>query len=358
MIPIKNIYFMLCYAWKVLPEKSWAKVGHEESNDLLNIFAGAMVRGFHLLRKRGFFRSYITELDETRQVRGKISFMDSLRKLSHEQGKMYCNFDELTHNVLPNQILKSTFLLLYRYRDLDHSLKAGISECLKCLEFVDAVRLDARLFRSVLMPGRQTVYCFLLNICRLIVEQKLVNEEDGKANFSVFERDRVKLMARLFEEFLRSFYHFELMEAGARVPVRRQQLRWLFEGETAKSPHLPGMETDLMFRYGGRQLIVDAKYYKEMMIASRFEHGHAKLRSPNLYQLFSYMINYEDELKRQGQEDLPIHGILVYPVAEGRLSFCESYPFRHHWVTVFSLNLNQPHEGIRKDLLGLVEAGS
>ena len=352
MIPIKNLYFMLCYAWKVLPEKSWAKVGAEDSNDLLNLFADAVVRGFQLLRKRGFFRSYVTELDETRQIRGKISFMDSLRKLSHEQGKMYCNFDELTHNVLPNQILKSTLLLLYRYRDLDHTLKAGISECLQCLDMVDAVRLDAKVFRVVRMPGRQSVYCFLLNICRIIVEGQMVNEKNGRGNFSIFENE--KFMARLFEEFLRSFYQFELMEASARVPVRRQQLRWLFEGDTARSSHLPGMETDLMFRYGGRQLIMDAKFYKEMMSAGRFEQSHGKLRSPNLYQLFSYMINCEDELKRQGQEDMPIHGILVYPVAEGKVSFHESYAFGLHRLTVFSINLNQSHHGIKKDLLELV----
>jgi len=352
MIPIRNIYFMLCYAWNVLPEERWARVGTEDSNDLLNLFAEAMLRAFQLLRKRGFYRGYVSVTEETRSIRGKIGFMESLRKLSHEQGKLVCTFDELTHNVLPNQILKATFLLLYRYQGLDKSLKAGISECLKVLEFVEPVDLNMRVFQRVLLPGRQRVYSFLLHICRFIVEHRLVNEDDGKANFSAFNQE--EKMARLFEEFLRSFYRFELTETGNRVSVRKQQIRWLFEGDTAKSPHLPGMETDLMFRYGDRQFIIDAKYYKEMMTASRFEQGHAKLHSPNLYQIFSYMINYASELKCAGGDDLPIHGILVYPVAEGRASFRETYAFGLHQLTVYSVNLNQSHEGIKKDLLALV----
>lgn len=352
MIPIRNIYYMLCYAWKILPEERWARVGTEDSNDLLNLFAEAMLRGFQVLRKRGLYRGYVTVTEETRQVRGKIGFMESLRKLSHEQGKLFCSFDELTHDVLPNQILKAVFLLLYRYRDLDKCLKPGISECLKALEFVEPVRLDAQVFRRVLIPVRQKVYSFLLHICRFIVEHQLVNEEDGRANFSAFSQE--EKMAKLFEEFLRSFYGFELMEAGSRVVVRKQQIRWLFEGETARSRYLPRMETDLMFRYGGRQFIIDAKYYKEMMTASRFEQGHAKLHSHNLYQIFAYMINYASEMRGAGCGELPIHGILVYPVAEGRASFRESYCFGLHQLSVCSVNLNQCHEGIKKDLLELV----
>ena len=382
MIPIQNLYFMLCYAWDVLPEKGLAYVGHEDNLDILNLFAMVMTRGFFLLRKRGLYRGYVEISNDTRQIRGKIGFQESLQKLLHEQGKMHCSFDELTYNVLANQILKATFQLLYRYKDLDPKRREGLSECLQTLQFVDSVPLSPSLYSKVLLPGSQRVYKFLLRISQFIVENQLINQEHGTAQFATFDDE--KKMNDLFEKFLRNFYRWELRENGRKVKIRKRQIRWLFdEGST----HVPIMETDLLFQYQGKHFIIDAKYYQDMMVSrgkrstkekeaplsTELPDGelrttewqcktekvqpayHPKVRSEHLYQVFSYIKNWEHHQKNIDNLEPDIHGMLIYPVAEGKQTFRETYSFDHHQLTVASINLYQATKDIKRDLLSLVE---
>jgi len=358
MIPIQNLYFMLCYAWDVLPEKGIAYVGHEDNLDILNLFAMVMSRGFLLLRKRGLYRGYVEVSNETRQIRGKISFQESVQKLLHEQGKMHCSFDELTNNVLANQILKATFLLLYRYKDLDPKAREELSECLKTLQFVDSVPLTPGLYRKVLLPGSQRGYKLLLRISQFIVENQLVNQDNGTAQFATFNDE--KKMNSLFEKFLRNFYQWELRDNGLKVRISKRQIRWLFN---EKSQHIPIMETDLLFQYHGKHYIIDAKYYQKMMVSrEKFciqetdnQSSHPKIRSDHLYQVFSYIKNWEHHQKLTANTEPIIHGMLIYPVAEGNQSFHETYSFDHHKLTVASINLYQDIKGIKRDLLSLVE---
>jgi 5-methylcytosine-specific restriction enzyme subunit McrC len=349
MIPIQNLYFMLCYAWGYLSKTELTSVGHEENVDILNLFAIVLTRGFFLLRKRGLYRSYIEVGKETRRIRGKIGFQQSLPKLLHEQGKMYCCFDELSNNVLPNQILKSTFLLLYRYKDLDKELREEITECIHTLQFVDAITLTPRVFTNVNLPGSFRLYQFLLRISRFIVENQLVNQEEGTATFATFNDE--KQMYDLFEEFLRSFYQWELRKIDPNVYVKKKTIKWLFD---TSSSHLPEMETDLSFQYRGKHFIIDAKYYTEMFQPGWNGTGK-NIRSGHLYQVYAYIKNWEHHLQMKEEQSYPIHGMLIYPVAEGRDVFQETYTFENHYLTVASINFNQPSNGIRKDLLALVE---
>lgn len=349
MIPIQNIYFMLCYAWGYLSKTELTSVGHEKNVDILNLFATALTRGFLLLRKRGLYRGYVEVGEETRRIRGKIGFQESLQKLLHEQGKMYCSFDELSNNVLPNQILKSTFLLLYRYNDLDKDLREEITECIHTLQFVDAIPLSPRVYGNVNLPRSFRLYQFLLRISQFIVENQLVNQEEGIATFAAFNDE--KKMCDLFEEFLRSFYQWELRKNDSSVRVLKKTIKWLFD---SNSSHLPTMETDLLFQYQGKHFIIDAKYYKEMF-QSGWSGTSKSIRSGHLYQVFAYIKNWEHHLQLQKEQHFPIHGMLIYPVTEGRDTFQETYTFENHFLTVASINFNQPSLGIKHDLLALVE---
>ena len=55
---------------------------------------------------------------------------------------------------------------------------------------------------------------------------------------------------------------------------------------------LPIMQTDIMLTYQEKILIIDAKYYSQIM-QKRFQ--HSSIRSGNLYQMFAYVKNKEIE---------------------------------------------------------------
>ena len=52
-IPIKNLYYLFCYAWARFPQGGSVEVGVEESPDLPNLFGRLLVRGVNQLLRRG-----------------------------------------------------------------------------------------------------------------------------------------------------------------------------------------------------------------------------------------------------------------------------------------------------------------
>jgi 5-methylcytosine-specific restriction enzyme subunit McrC len=141
-------------------------------------------------------------------------------------------------------------------------------------------------------------------------------------------------MARLFEEFIRNFYKIEMPEAK----VFREDLRWKMAGETHQ--FLPKMQTDISIKINNRKLIIDAKYYKETL---KKYYDSEKIHSQNLYQLFAYLKNQEDE---------SAEGILIYPTVQKSLSL--AYSHEGHTIKIETLNLNQDWRGVKADLLRII----
>ena len=118
-IPILNIYYMLCYSWNILDEQNIVEVEQIDKKDVLNLFASVLCNGITYLLKRGLDRSYVIFEEDSRTIRGKIDFSRTLKKQLLKNAKVACIYDELSHNVLHNQILKSTLKLLIRNEDID-----------------------------------------------------------------------------------------------------------------------------------------------------------------------------------------------------------------------------------------------
>lgn len=95
-------------------------------------------------------------------------------------------------------------------------------------------------------------------------------------------------MNKLFEAFIRNFYR---REQCFFTIVKKEQIRWKFvPADELSTRHLPLMETDITLENATTKIIMDAKYYSETM-TSRYD--TEKIKSGNLYQLFSYLSNQE-----------------------------------------------------------------
>ena len=56
MIPVKNIYHMLSYAWRNLRHGDYARLGHEDFTHLHDLFAAIVTCGLSGLLRRGLYR--------------------------------------------------------------------------------------------------------------------------------------------------------------------------------------------------------------------------------------------------------------------------------------------------------------
>ena len=122
-VPIENIYYLLCYAWNKLDERDIVNVSGIDTTSLSDLFAKVLIGGLSHLFKRGLDRGYVTNEINTRCLKGKINFTNSLKQNLFIKAMANCEYDEFSFNVLHNQILKATIRALITVQSLDKSLK-------------------------------------------------------------------------------------------------------------------------------------------------------------------------------------------------------------------------------------------
>ena len=78
-IPIKNIYYMLCYSWGNLKEKDLVNIENLAQKNLPNLFGQVLANAIQYLIKKGFDREYVNEVENISSLKGKILFNESLK---------------------------------------------------------------------------------------------------------------------------------------------------------------------------------------------------------------------------------------------------------------------------------------
>jgi 5-methylcytosine-specific restriction enzyme subunit McrC len=95
-IPIKNVYYLLLYAWDRFTPGHQVEVGEEGSPDLPNLLARVLVGRTRGLMRRGLDRSYEGNVEETGSPRGRFLVGESARRASLVRGRLVCQFDDLS----------------------------------------------------------------------------------------------------------------------------------------------------------------------------------------------------------------------------------------------------------------------
>src|SRR5215510_3475013 len=86
------------------------EAGIDDSPDLPNLFARLLSAGVRRLFRRGLNRGYKTFTDELVGPRGRLRLDRMIKEATQLRGTAICDFDELTHDVLHNQILRATLV--------------------------------------------------------------------------------------------------------------------------------------------------------------------------------------------------------------------------------------------------------
>lgn len=342
-IPIENIYYLLCYAWDKLNEKEQVKVAVDNRTDLLSLFARVLINGTKMLLKRGIDRYYLQETTELAGVKGKLELSATLKAGLHLKQRTICTVDEFSVNILSNRILFTTLLRLIKTNDIDHSLVNDLKSIVWMLPGVEPIPLSPAIFGQVRMHRNNSFYGFLLHVCRIIYDNTIPTEKPGVWKFIDFTRDE-RQMSRLFESFLLNFYR----KSFPTWSIRSEQLLWQFDAtDRDHLEFLPRMLTDISLNTPQGKIIIDAKYYSQALTV---HFNNEKVKSVNLYQLFSYLMNQ----RSKDPTTLSTKGILIYPTTNQELDL--SFMYESHAIQVKTVNLNTHWSIIEKRLKEIVEA--
>ena len=342
-IPVRNIYYLLCYAWDHVREGETVDVGSEEFSGMVDLFAKVLNEGVSRLISRGLDRDYLAVSEDIRGLKGKLDLATTVKRNLLLTGKTHCAFDELSYDVPQNQILKATLRQLGFVTGLDPEQRRRAGRLYRKLDAVSDVPLRPRLFRTVRIHRNNQFYSFLLHLCRIIHDNLLVNQEEGTAEFYDFREDEQK-MGRLFEQFVRRF-----CERETNYAVDAPEMEWFRAvGIETDLRHLPRMRTDVVLRSPERTIIVDTKFYKEPLSTW---HGGKRVNSAHLYQIFAYAMNWAEQ--RQPSEPEP-EGWLLYAAVDGEFDY--RFELMGRPIRVCSVDLAQEWKAIEGQLKELVVA--
>lgn len=338
-IPIRNLYYMLCYSWNQLKQGELVDVSKVPTTELVDLFALVLCDGIQHIARRGLEQGYEVHEDEIAGIRGRLDVLRSARRFLPMHGRAACRFDELTVNTLPNQILKSTLRNLGKAENLNAELRKRVHMLHRDMNSIVEIPITNQSFRRVQLHSNNRFYRFLMNVTELIHCSWMADQKAGVFRFRDFVRDE-KTMARVFQNFLFNFIRAEIPS----WTVRREYIEWRTEASVDTDlALLPRMETDISLSRGLEHIIIEAKYYQDTL-TQRF--GVEKFHSGNMYQLMSYLTN------AIRQDDVVLHGMLIYPKVHRALR--ERFKVQGFGVTVATVDLSQDWQDINKEIIDLV----
>jgi len=336
---IKNVYYMLAYAFQALRAGEFADITTEDFDTLHNLFAEILIGGVTDQIKRGLHRDYVPREESLAGVRGQIRLSESIKRQTLIKGQLVCAYDEFSSDSPHNQALKSVMRLLLWHGDVSADRKRRLRRLLAFLDDVTDVEPSAIRWDTLRYHRNNATYRMLLGICRLIVEGLLQTTTAGPHRLRNWLNDET--MAALYERFVRAYYqrHHDAWSPRARY------IDWdLAPGDTP--PFVPQMKTDVTMEWHGRTLIIDTKWYGHTMQRS-YRADHDTFISGNLYQIYTYVKNADRE--RTGN----VSGVLLYAKTDETVTPDTDLVIGGNPIRLTTLDLDQDWDGIVAQLESL-----
>lgn len=340
-IYIKNIYYMLSYAFKILNQSNYENVKTEEFDNIHNLLAAILSKGIGQQLKQGLYREYINCNEDLSVLRGKVNISDSIKNKLSKKLVLSCEYDDLSENNLLNQILKTTVMLLLRHTQVKAIYKDDLKKKILYFSNVDVIDPAAIKWSNIQFQRNNQTYRMLISICQLVIEGMLLTTDRGDYMLASFVDDQ--RMSRLYEKFIFEYYNKEYPD----LDVKASQIPWVLDDNVGTM--LPVMQSDVTLSYGNKVLIIDAKYYTH---TTQVQYDVHTLHSHNLYQIFTYVKNKDSSFGSQPHE---VSGMLLYARTDEEIQPNQSYMMSGNKISVQTLDLNCPFSDIAGQLNRIAE---
>ena len=301
---------------------------------MYDLLASLLLCGTQTLIKRGFLKNYVNQTEELTAIRGRVDIGNSVRRLSFQNAKAVCNFDEFSGNIYFNQVLKATFLYLSRQSALHKNIKRDVTRILMYFNEIDTINISAIKWDIFVFNRNNSHYDTLFYFCKLICEEAIANQEKGEKDFRTLEDS---LLPALFERFIYAFYKKHLPYSVS----FQQQIKW----NTENTDMLPKMNADTIIANDEIKLIIDTKFYSKTLQTNRFSDNQTVI-SGNLYQIFAYVKN-----EAAWTPEKSVIGMLLYPQVDTPLK--KSYTIDGNTFYIQTVDLNQEFTAIKQELFDI-----
>lgn len=340
-VPIKNIYYMLCYVWDKLSVDRIEKFSTDTNIDIFDFYGDILIDSLGYILKNGLLNQYVEVKETNKIIRGKIDFSTTLKKNTIIQNKVVCDYDEYLANNIYNQIFKTTVKKLLM-KDIDLNTKIKLKYIYSFFESVDLIILNDAMFNKLYFSKHEEYYAFSIKICQLIYNSIIISEEQGNISFYKYLEQN---MHNIFELFV---YKVLKKEQKKYCVKHGSYLYWEFT--SGNSDLVPIMKLDIELSNEEHKVIIDTKYYEHI-----YQKNHKEtFKSGHLYQIFTYL----NKVNFDGRVD----GVLVYPHNLDGIETDEIYntkiisqdKVKDSSIRLYSVDLSKDWNSIKERILYLI----
>lgn len=339
-IQIKNIYYMLTYAFQILRQTNYEEISSESFDNIGDLFAAILSKGLAQQLKQGLYREYITVEEDLSTLRGKIDIDSSIKLKMQRKQMLACEHDELSVNNRFNQIIKTTANLLIRNASVSSRYKAELKKEMLFFSEVDEIEVATIRWDTLKYQRNNQGYKMLLNVCYFVLEGLLHSDEKGNFKMASFLDEQ--RMCHLYEKFILEYYRYHYKGI---ISANSTQIKW--NTDDGMIDFLPVMQSDIMLKCNGKTLIIDAKYYTHSMQTGQF--NNRTIHSNNMYQIFTYVKN-QDTIS-----DGSVSGMLLYAKTDEEIMPNNDFMISGNKISVRTLDLNLEFSYIASQLDKIVK---
>jgi 5-methylcytosine-specific restriction enzyme subunit McrC len=340
-IPVRNLYYLLLYAWNRLPEGRVVDVSGTGGPELPNLLSKVLLEGTYQLIRRGVDRGYIAVDADLTRPRGRICIGDTISRGLLSRVQLACNSDELSHDVLHNRILKATLVHLSRTKEVEGYLREQLDALASRLSDVQYTPVFSADFSRVQLHANNALYGLLLSVCALVHEALMPEKGRGRFRFRDVLADP-QTMGRIFQDFVYNFYRLEQNQFA----VRSASFPWMLSPDGGHGHQLiPRMQTDVSLQAPHRTIVIECKWASQTL-ESRF--GRNTLCSEHLYQLFAYLKNLPSSVHGATSAE----GILLYPLQSDEVDV--AFSVNGHRIRARTVDLRPDWGEIHSQLMALI----
>lgn len=334
-VVIRNIYYMMAYAFRALDLKQYEKLKTEDFEEVDDLLAAILAIGMAAQQRRGYERGYLPEEEDLLGVRGRIDMRRTARNEMARRQKAHCVYDEFTEDTEKNRILKVTARVLATSENVDPARRRDLKRCLVYMGGVSDIGTSRVDWKRLKYDRNNSGYLMLMSVCYMVLNGLVLSTDAGDKNAASFMDDQE--LHALYERFLREYFR-------RHHPAIRVSAKEIDNGIENAPSFLPKLCTDITLEHGKRMLIIDAKCYGRIL---RLHYGSEKLSAANRNQILSYVLH------AAYGNDLDVSGMLLYAQTDKDRHIDETWAELGHAFHCRTLDLNREFREIASELDGI-----
>ena len=333
-IPIRNLFFMLAYAMHVPDIEGEIRGSFEDMKTFDDLLAHILLRCVHDQISVGLYSDYVPEHISCPRISGRILVNGTLRMESRHRMIASCSVSRYSLDNTLNRVVKTTLIAMLGRGLSNDNDRAGIIRVLRHFANVSTVDLSKFRWKDLEFWSGNRGYRCMIDVCRLFHDYVMPSQEKDGTRLREPMMPDDDVMSAVFERFVRNYYldNFKDFCLGSK------KIKW----GTYDDELLPQMRTDVYFKSEKRVLIVDTKFYKEML---QKNYSSESQHSSNLYQMLSYMEN-----ESYADDSIAISGFILYARSNAGSLPDHSYTICGKRLGVGSLDLSADLDTVKNHL--------